>query len=158
MRHLDEVIWLFRTRPLDRYQCLFLAGGFSILLPVKLFPLGRHPPQDGDDKADGHLDVRRELAQVLAGIGMTCLAIGHGCSRLNRSSQSSRMRTMICRRFGEKQVETARGGERDDILCLSDLHLRMNDVLDAIHQKRFTPFLQSIRDLAEDTPFRTNHF
>lgn len=114
MRHLDEVIWLFRTRPLDRYQCLFLAGGFSILLPVKLFPLGRHPPQDGDDKADGHLDVRRELAQVLAGIGMMCLTIGHGCSRLNRSSQSSRMRTMICRRFGEKQVETARGGERDE--------------------------------------------
>ena len=37
------------------------------------------------------------------------------------------------------------------ILCLSDLHLRMNDVLDAIHQKRLTPFLQSIRDLAEDT-------
>lgn len=38
------------------------------------------------------------------------------------------------------------------ILCLSDLHLRMNDVLDAIHQKRLTPFLQSMRDLAEDTP------
>lgn len=38
------------------------------------------------------------------------------------------------------------------ILCLSDLHLRMNDVFDAIHQKRLTPFLQSIRDLAEDTP------
>lgn len=106
MRHLDEVIWLFRTRPLDRYQCLFLAGGFSTLLPVKLFPLGRHPPQDGDDKADGHLDVRRELAQVLAGIGMMCLTIGHGCSRLNRSSQSSRTRTMICRCFGEKQART----------------------------------------------------
>lgn len=44
------------------------------------------------------------------------------------------------------------------ILCLSDLHLWMNVVLDAIHQKRLTPFLQSIRDLAEDTPFRTNHF
>lgn len=43
------------------------------------------------------------------------------------------------------------------ILCLSDLHLRMNDVWDAIHQKCFTPLLQSIRDLAEDTPFRTKH-
>ena len=37
------------------------------------------------------------------------------------------------------------------ILCLSDLHLRMTDVSDAIHQRRFTPFLQSIRDLVEDT-------
>ena len=37
------------------------------------------------------------------------------------------------------------------ILCLSDLHLRMADILDVIHQRRFTPFLQSIRDLVEDT-------
>ena len=37
------------------------------------------------------------------------------------------------------------------ILCLSDLHLRMTDVSDTIHQRCFTPFLQSIRDLVEDT-------
>ena len=37
------------------------------------------------------------------------------------------------------------------ILCLSDLHQRMTDVSDAIHQRCFTPFLQSIRDLVEDT-------
>ena len=37
------------------------------------------------------------------------------------------------------------------IHCLSDLHLRMTDVSDAIHQRRFTPFLQSIWDLVEDT-------
>jgi predicted MPP superfamily phosphohydrolase len=37
------------------------------------------------------------------------------------------------------------------ILCLSDLHLRTNDVFDAIHRQRFTPFLQSIRDSVEDT-------
>jgi predicted MPP superfamily phosphohydrolase len=37
------------------------------------------------------------------------------------------------------------------ILCLSDLHLRMADISDVIHQRRFTPFLQSIRDLVEDT-------
>jgi predicted phosphodiesterase len=37
------------------------------------------------------------------------------------------------------------------ILCLSDLHLRMADILDVIHQRRFTLFLQSIRDLVEDT-------
>lgn len=41
--------------------------------------------------------------------------------------------------------------KRMKILCLSDLHLRMTDVSDAIHQRRFTPFLQSIRDLVEDT-------
>ena len=37
------------------------------------------------------------------------------------------------------------------ILCVSDLHLRTGDVSDAIHRQRFTPFLQSIRDLVEDT-------
>ena len=37
------------------------------------------------------------------------------------------------------------------ILCLSDLHQRMTDISDVIHQRRFTPFLQSIRDLVEDT-------
>ena len=37
------------------------------------------------------------------------------------------------------------------ILCLSDLHQRMTDISDVIHQKRFTPFLQSIRDVVEDT-------
>ena len=36
------------------------------------------------------------------------------------------------------------------ILCLSDLHQRMTDISDVIHQRRFTPFLQSIRDLVED--------
>lgn len=37
------------------------------------------------------------------------------------------------------------------ILCLSDLHQRMTDISDVIHQKRFTPFLQSIWELVEDT-------
>ena len=37
------------------------------------------------------------------------------------------------------------------ILCLSDLHQRMTDISDVIHQRRFTPFLQSILDLVEDT-------
>ena len=37
------------------------------------------------------------------------------------------------------------------ILCLSDLHQRMNDVIDVMHQQHFTPFLQRIRDLVEDT-------
>ena len=37
------------------------------------------------------------------------------------------------------------------ILCLSDLHQRMTDISDVIHQRRFTPFLQSIRNLVEDT-------
>ena len=110
MRHLDEVIWLFRSRPLDRYQCLFLAGGFSILLPVKLFPLGRHPPQDGDDKADGHLDVQRKLAKVFVGIGMMSFTIGHSCSWLNRLSRPSQAQTMIGHRCGQKQVEIAKGG------------------------------------------------
>ena len=38
-----------------------------------------------------------------------------------------------------------------EILCLSDLHQRMTNISDVIHQRRFTPFLQSIRDLVEDT-------
>ncbi|MBQ4479577.1 MAG: hypothetical protein II943_02955 [Victivallales bacterium] len=37
------------------------------------------------------------------------------------------------------------------ILCLSDLHLRMNDAIDVMHQQHFTPFLQNIRELVEDT-------
>ena len=36
------------------------------------------------------------------------------------------------------------------ILCLSDLHQRMTDISDVIHQRRFTPFLQSIRNLVDD--------
>lgn len=37
------------------------------------------------------------------------------------------------------------------ILCLSDLHQRMTDISDVSHQRRFTPFLQSIRNLVDDT-------
>lgn len=37
------------------------------------------------------------------------------------------------------------------ILCLSDLHQRMTDISDIIHQRRFTPYLQNIRDLVEKT-------
>ena len=36
------------------------------------------------------------------------------------------------------------------LLCLADLHQRMTDISDVIHQKRFTPFLQSMRDLCVD--------
>ena len=36
------------------------------------------------------------------------------------------------------------------ILCLSDLHQQMNDIMDVIHRQHFTPYLQSIRDLVEE--------
>ena len=49
-------------------------------LPHNLFLLGRHPPQDGCDKTDGHLDVQGKVAQVPVGFGMMSLLIGHGCS------------------------------------------------------------------------------
>ena len=89
---------------------LLLLNGFPLVLRLKLFLLGRHPPQDGGDKADGHLDVQRKLAKIFVGIGMMSFTIGHSCSWLNRLPQSLWTRTMICHRFGEKQVEIAKGG------------------------------------------------
>lgn len=92
-----------------KLACSVLTA-FPLLLRLKLFLLGRHPPQDGGDKSDGPLDVQRKFAKVFVGIGMMSFTIGHSCSWLNRLPQSSRTRTMICHRFGEKQVKIAKGG------------------------------------------------
>ena len=47
---------------------------------LNLLALASHSPQDGGDKADGHLDVDGKLTKMLVGIGMMGGIAGHACS------------------------------------------------------------------------------